>query len=137
MRKIILILVAMFFMTAGASAGTLTYTDVSCINSGSTVCSSSIFVYYQDGTLAGSLNGTNDAITTNDSMGAINLYLKPNSVSLLNNPSFFFQWLINTWQMFFVLILMIGVVVGFLYLIRKIFMPSNSVVTPKPKRRWG
>lgn len=133
--KIVMGIMAMFFITALASAGTISYTDVSCLNSGSSVCSSSVFIYYPNGTLAGSLNGTNDAITYDESQ-AINIYLKPNSVSLLNNPSFFFQWMLNTWQLLFVILLIMAVVVGFIIIIIHLFRNKREQAPKIERRRW-
>jgi len=128
-----------------AGATTITYTDVSCINSGATTCSSSVFVYYTNGTLAGVMNATGDNVVVADNE-SINLYLKPNSVSLLNNPSFTLNWILSSWNMFFTILLVFGLLIAMFYVIKKMFFTSGNVTpigAPQQnngtwkKNRWG
>lgn len=136
-NKWVIILLAIILLASSAQAGTMSYVDVSCLNSGADVCSSTIYVYYQDGTLAGSLTGINDTISY-DETKAINLYLKPASTSLLNNPSFFFEWMLSSYNLLFALLLVMAVIVSFFYIIRRMFLPGgDKIAAPRsPKRRW-
>lgn len=131
------LLLSIVILAGGANAGTLSYVDVSCLNSGADICSSTMYVYYTNGTLAGSLTGVNDTISYDETQ-AINLYLKPASTSLLNNPAFYFDWMMNSWSLLFVLLLIMAVVIGFMYIIKRMFMSNkNDVGNPRPvKRKW-
>lgn len=118
-------LLILIIITGIAAATQITFTDVTCLNSGADVCSTKMFLYYQNGTIAGILSGTNDNTTVGDGE-AINIYLKANSQSLLNNNAFVFDYILNSWQVFFVLLLAMGIVLGFFYVMRKMFYADKS-----------
>lgn len=125
MYKIGIALIIFLFFTGIATATEITFTDVTCLNSGADVCSTKMFLYYQNGTIAGILSGTNDNVTV-ASGEPINIYLKANSQSLLNNNAFVFDYILNSWQVFFALLLAMGMVLGFFYVMRRLFYADRS-----------
>lgn len=130
-------IISLIFLIGVASATTITFTDVTCLNSGSDVCSTKLFLYYQNGSIAGILTGQNDNTTTADGE-PINLYLKANSQSLINNPSFFFDYLLNSWQVLFVLLLIMGIPLGFFYVMKKMYSAPGiqKTATNGGWRKW-
>jgi len=66
---------------------------------------------------------------------AINIYLKANSQSLLNNNAFVFDYILNSWQVFFVLLLVMGIPLGFFYVMRKMYY-SNRGTNPTTNNGW-
>ena len=134
MYKIGILILILTVMVGTATATQITFTDVTCLNSGADVCSTKMFLYYQNGTVAGILSGTNDNVTVGDGE-AINIYLKANSQSLLNNNAFVFDYILNSWQVFFVLLLIMGLPLGFFYVMRKMYY-SNRGTNPTTNNGW-
>jgi len=138
MYDLIKICLVILITITPASATNLTYTDISCLNSGAGTCSSSIYVYNINGSLSGILNSTGDSVMVGDNE-SINLFLKPNAVSLLNNPTFTLQWILNSWNMFFTILLVMGVIVAMFYTMKKMFFRGEVApigATPSNKDQW-
>ncbi len=142
---LILIAATLLLSSAGLAGATeLSYTDVTCLNTGSEVCSSTLYVYYSNDTLAGSLNSSTGTINV-DPGASLHLFLKPNSVSLLSNPTFAIQWMISSWGMFFTILFMFSMLISMFYIIKRLFMgnggtastPGSSGSQAWSKRRWG
>ncbi|VVB61692.1 Uncharacterised protein [uncultured archaeon] len=127
-----LIAILMFMLPVfPASAQSISYTDVTCLNL-DWGCSSKLYIYYSNQTLAGTLNGTNDVLDI-DTSQPIQLVIKPASASLMNNPFVILPWVLNMFQAIIVLLFAIAVVAAIIYMAKRlVFGRDNS-----SQQGWG
>lgn len=108
--KIYLIAITFLLLVSPVSAQTLTFVDTTAIDEDSGYSSTLIYVYYGNGTLAGVLNSTNELSGLNSTQD-YTLILKPNTITLFNNPEWVLNWVLDSWMLIFVVIF--AVVIAF------------------------
>lgn len=98
-----LILFVLLFLALPVSAQTLSFVDTTALDEDSGYSSTLIYVYYGNGTLAGTLNSTAELTGVNASQDLV-LVLKPNTITLFNNPEWVLGWVLDSWMVIFVVI---------------------------------
>lgn len=138
-KKMIVLWVAIrlmiFLALPAASATPITYTDVTCLNV-DWGCSSSLYLYYLNGTLAGRLNTTGDTINVDGTI-PIQILLKPSSASLANNPYVILPWVLNMFQALIVIVFVFAIPISTFYIIRRLFIGKDPVQQQGWGNGWG
>lgn len=101
--KIISVVALFLLLVSTCSAQTLTFVDTTALDEDSGYSSTLIYVYYGNGTLAGVLNSTTPLEELNSSQD-YTLILKPNTITLFNNPEWVLGWALDSWMLIFVVI---------------------------------
>ena len=101
--KHFLLLSVLLFLIFPVTAQTLSFIDTTALDEDSGYSSTIIYVYYPNGTLAGNITSTQE-LSGLDSSQDLTLILKPNTITLFNNPEWVLGWALDSWMLIFVVI---------------------------------
>ena len=99
---------AILFLVLPVNAQTLSFIDTTALDEDSGYSSTIIYVYYPNGTLAGNITSTAE-LSGLDETQDLTLILKPNTITLFNNPEWVLGWMLDSWMVIFVVIFAIVV----------------------------
>lgn len=101
--KIELVIIALMILIFPVSAQTLSFVDTTAIDEDSGLSSTEVYVYYGNGTFAGVMNSTSE-LTGIDSGSDLVFILKPNTLTLFNNPDWVLGFASDSFVLIFVVI---------------------------------
>lgn len=106
--KYLIAVFVLFFLVLPVNAQTLSFIDTTSLDEDSGYSSTIIYVYYPNGTLAGNITSTAE-LSGLDETQDLTLILKPNTITLFNNPEWVLGWMLDSWMVIFVVIFAIVV----------------------------
>lgn len=101
--KFELLIIALLVLILPVSAQTLSFVDTTAIDEDSGLSSTQVYVYYGNGTFAGVMNSTSELTGINSSQDLV-FILKPNTLTLFNNPDWVIGWAVDNWTLIFVFV---------------------------------
>lgn len=109
--KYLVAVFVLFFLVLPVNAQTLSFIDTTSLDEDSGYSSTVIYVYYPNGTLAGNITSTAE-LAGLDSTQDLTLILKPNTITLFNNPEWVLGWVLDSWMVIFVVVFAIVIAVS-------------------------
>ena len=102
-KYFLLFSVLLFLVLPVSATQTLSFIDTTALDEDSGYSSTIIYVYYPNGTLAGNITSTQELSGINGTQD-LTLILKPNTITLFNNPEWVLGWALDSWMLIFVVI---------------------------------